>query len=318
MLGFLLASVLVAFVAGVIAFAMPCCFSVLLPSYFASAFQRRVKVLSMTAVFAAGIAVVLLPVTLAANAFGQWISARHSLFFVAGGFFMILVGMLALWGKSIIPQIRLPVTLQRTGTANVFALGVFSGVATSCCAPVLAGIVVLSALSSSVVSSLLVGLAYVAGMIVPLVLAAVAWDRKSSGPGILQGRVVRLRAAGLTTEIHSSNLIAGALFVSMGVVTIALGLTNTMVALPGSDVVGLFQVQLEQAITQGLNNAVGTAIAIVLIFGALGVLLLLGLRARPRSRSAPQESSASAEERDEPEPEAQRVSNPARSDEPHG
>lgn len=69
-----------------------------------------------------------------------------------------------------LPQIRLPVNLKRTDTPSVFLLGVSSGVASSCCAPVLAGIVVLTALSASMVEAVFVGLAYLSGMVVPLLV----------------------------------------------------------------------------------------------------------------------------------------------------
>lgn len=51
----------------------------------------------------------------------------------------------------------------RGDTATFFSLGVFSGIASSCCAPVLAGVMTLSALSGSPVGGLVLGLAYVLG-----------------------------------------------------------------------------------------------------------------------------------------------------------
>lgn len=59
-------SVIVAMIAGTVALFAPCCISVMLPSYFASAFQNRRKLVAMTFLFAAGIATIVLPIALGA------------------------------------------------------------------------------------------------------------------------------------------------------------------------------------------------------------------------------------------------------------
>ena len=61
-------SVVAATVAGVVALLAPCCVSVMLPSYFASAFHNRRTLVTMTFVFAAGVATVILPIALGATA----------------------------------------------------------------------------------------------------------------------------------------------------------------------------------------------------------------------------------------------------------
>lgn len=57
----LLAYMIIAFVAGVVALAMPCCFSVLLPSYFAQSFKQKARLIGMTLIFSLGIATIMLP-----------------------------------------------------------------------------------------------------------------------------------------------------------------------------------------------------------------------------------------------------------------
>ena len=147
--GFLVASAIVSFLAGIVALAMPCCFSVLLPSYFASCFRRRTAVFGMTLVFALGIAAILIPIALGVSAVSTYISLNHSLLFVIGGFFMLFLGAASLLGIQLMPMVHPDVNLQKGNVTTVFALGLFSGVASSCCAPVLAGILVLTALTGS-------------------------------------------------------------------------------------------------------------------------------------------------------------------------
>src|SRR5258708_19672901 len=77
-------------------------------------------------------------------------------------------------------QIHLPMPGRRAGgkagMLSVYSLGIFSGVASSCCAPVLAGVIALSSVVSSFWLALGLGVAYVFGMVVPLFLIALLWD----------------------------------------------------------------------------------------------------------------------------------------------
>jgi len=274
----LLAYMVVAFVAGVVALAMPCCFSVLLPSYFAQSFKQKTRLIGMTFAFSLGIATVMLPIALGIVAIAQAVTANHSLVFVAGGFLMMILGFWTLWGQGMLPQLNLPLNLNRNDVASVYTLGVFSGAATSCCAPVLAGVLVLAALSTSFLEGFLVGLTYVVGMVFPLFLVALAWGRYAvSGENSLRGRVVNIRCFGQELSIHSSKLIAGTMFAVMGAATVGLGLTGTMIPTPGSALIGVMQAQLADALIKLFSTARDFEIA-VLIGGALilvGGLLLM-------------------------------------------
>ena len=274
----LFAYVIVAYVAGVIALAMPCCFSVLLPSYFAQSFKQKTRLVGMTIVFSLGIATVMLPIALGVLAVAQTITGNHALIFVAGGFLMILLGFWTLWGQGILPQLSLPVNLNRNDVPSVYALGVFSGAATSCCAPVLAGVLVLAALSTSFLQSLLIGLTYVVGMVSPLFFAALTWEKyAASGQNPLRGRMIQHKYFGREFSIHSSKLIAGTMFMVMGTVTVALGLTGTMIPTPGSALIGVMQAQLADVLVKSFSNP-GTSEAAALFSGALiliGTLFLV-------------------------------------------
>lgn len=102
--------------------------------------------------------------------------------------------------------VRAPDT-RRGDSASFFALGVFSGVACACCAPVLVGVMTLSALSGSPVGGLALGLAYVFGMALPLFVMALLWDRSRLGERrFLQARLVRLRLAKPTIHTNTINV----------------------------------------------------------------------------------------------------------------
>ena len=265
----LFAYMIVAFVAGLIALAMPCCFSVLLPSYFAQSFKQKSRLVGMTIIFSLGIATIMLPLALGIVALAQTVTANHSLVFVAGGFIMILLGFWTLWGQGMLPKLNLPVNLNRNDVASVYTLGVFSGAATSCCAPVLAGVLVLAALSTSMLEGLLIGFTYVVGMVFPLFIVALIWDKyAATGENPLRGRMLNLRILGREFSIHSSKLVAGVLFVMMGIVTVILGLTGTMIPTPGSAFIGIMRSQLEASLVNFFAHA-GVVESAALVGGAL-------------------------------------------------
>ena len=280
-----IAYVIVAFVAGLVALAMPCCFSVLLPSYFAQSFRQRTRRLGMTLIFGVGIATVMLPIALGIVALARTITASHSLVFVTGGFVMIILGFWTLWGQGMLPRLDLPVNLNKSDAPSVYVLGLFSGAATTCCAPVLAGVIVLGALSSSFLESLLIGITYVAGMVFPLFIVAVVWDSYAiKGENPLRGRILNLKYFGHEFSIHSSKLIAGTMFELMGVVTVVLGLTGTMIQTPGAALIGMMQAWLTNYLVTLFSNSSLDFVAIALL--GIGLILVIGRIIFPRVKAA--------------------------------
>lgn len=156
----------------------PCCITVLLPSYLASVFRERRAILKMTLVFFAGIALVLIPIGLGAAALAQVFQRFHREMYIAGGLLMIAFGVMSAWGKgfTMFPFLQRAQGSQPQNARSVFLLGIFSGAATSCCAPVLAGAVTLAVISGAFWKALIVVFAYVFGMTFPLFIAAQLYD----------------------------------------------------------------------------------------------------------------------------------------------
>lgn len=216
-------TVLAAFLAGGVALFAPCCIVFLAPSYLAAAVKnRRWRLLPLTFVFAAGLALVLVPITLGVSLIAGAIAKYHTVLYWAGGLLMIALGALALSGRmwSMPSMLRAPDT-SRADTATFFSLGVFSGIASSCCAPVLAGVMTLSAMSATPIGGLVLGLAYVFGMVLPLFVMALLWDRlPKGGQSWLRARPVRLRLAGRVLVTNTVNLVVAIGFAVMGVLVI--------------------------------------------------------------------------------------------------
>ncbi len=188
----------------------------------------------MTVVFGAGVAAVILPVAFGAATITRFILGRHTLVYLAGAALMFVLGGLTLSGRSLpLPRLGMRARKER-GAGAVFALGAFSGIASACCAPVLAGVVALSGAASSFLAALLVGVAYVFGMVLPLFLIALLWDRYDWGNSAwLRGRDVTIRLGRRTVTVHSSSLASGLIMIAMGVVVVGLAVTGPSMAAGG-------------------------------------------------------------------------------------
>jgi cytochrome c biogenesis protein CcdA len=225
----LASSLAAAFAAGLVAFFAPCCAGVMMPAYLAAiGGGRRLRTARLTAIYIAGVATVVLPITLGAAALASSISAWHPQLFVLGGLTMIGVAV-ALWRGTMLP-VDVPQPRLTGSTLSVYGLGVFSGAATACCAPVLVSAIALSATSGTIIGGLLLGTAYIAGMITPLVPLALLYGtagRRVKDP------TVTLAVAGHRKRIGVVRLSGVAISFVFGVVFIALALTGNSESAPG-------------------------------------------------------------------------------------
>lgn len=283
-------SVIAAVVAGGVALFAPCCISAMLPAYFASAFQNRRVLIGMTFVFAAGVATVILPIALGAAALQQFFTAEHSLVFGIGGLLMLALATFVLLGG----RFHLPMPGRRagspTGPLGVYGLGVFSGVASSCCAPVLAGVLALSGVASSFGYALGLGSAYVFGMVAPLFALSLLWERlgERTRGRIFRPRSFAYRIGPLERTLSASALASGILLALMGAATLAVGLTTD-----GMPAAGGWQAELSAklqhygSVTDALSGLPGWTAALLLVAG----IALLARRAMREQLSPLSDSS---------------------------
>jgi cytochrome c biogenesis protein CcdA len=211
-------TVMAAFLGGVVALFAPCCISVMLPAYLATGLHRRRQLVAMTFVFAAGVGAVILPVSFGATALSRLINGQHFIVYSVMAVAMIFMGSsMAIGFKIPLPMIGVRPS-QAGGVGRAFVLGMFSGVATACCAPVLAGVVALSGAAASFFTALVIGVAYVFGMVAPLFVIAVVWDRRQgAGRRRTGGRIITLRLVGITRHVAMPEVFGGLLLVVMGV-----------------------------------------------------------------------------------------------------
>ncbi|MGI8414146.1 MAG: cytochrome c biogenesis CcdA family protein [Solirubrobacteraceae bacterium] len=218
-------SVIAAVLAGAVALFAPCCISVMLPGYLATAFQNRRTLVAMTFLFAAGVATIILPIAVGAHALQRIFTSQHTLLYAAMGVILVvLAGYVFLGGK-----LRLPMPGRRAdgkaGPLSVYTLGIFSGATSSCCAPVLAGVLALSGAAGSFGKALGLGSAYVFGMVAPLFVISLLWERFDwRAMRLFCPRSITWGVGPVSRSISITTLLSALLLAAMGAALLVIGL----------------------------------------------------------------------------------------------
>lgn len=180
-------SLTASFLAGILALFAPCCITFLFPAYLGTIFKENKKVVFYTLIFALGLSTVLVPVALGFRFFISFFDSFHSQIYYIGALLMIFMGLMTLKPMFHLPQIMAPKPLKgdKINIFSIYSLGVVSGITSACCAPVLFAAITLTTLSPSLFQAFLVSLAYVFGIVFPLFLLSISYERFS---GIISGK----------------------------------------------------------------------------------------------------------------------------------
>lgn len=274
-------SALAAFLAGMVAFFAPCCAFVMLPTYLASVTgANRWRTAALTAVFVAGVATIVWPLTVGAAGLSQLIAANHETMFVLGGVMMLAVGAATLrgWMWHHAPSVG---GGDPSGVLGIYGMGVFAGAATACCAPVLAGAVAIAGVSGSWWAGAVLGGFYLLGLVTPLLLSA-------AGIGKLRGRVrdpkVAFAMLGRQVKTSVSRLVGGVTFIGLGALLITLAVTGNARRAP--DAQKDFGQWLNVRATE-LNDLVPAGVGWVLMLALVAGIVYVSVRALRRPVAAP-------------------------------
>jgi cytochrome c biogenesis protein CcdA len=267
------ASIIAAFIAGIAALLAPCCITVLLPAYFASIFRQKKTVFLMTFVFFLGLLAVFLPLGLGIAALGEFFSQFHDTIFVFGGLFLLALGITILLGIHFSLPFFSHSNVKIQNASSVFLLGVFSGFATLCCAPVLAGVLTLSVLPGSIFWGGIYSLSYVLGMVIPLFVIAFFLDKTDLVDKIGKfNKQVSYSVAGKKVNVAISDIASGAIFIFMGLLIFYLASTGQL-NMGGNHYQTTINIFVANS-TSAINQVFGQLPGIIVV---VGVIALFGL-----------------------------------------
>jgi cytochrome c biogenesis protein CcdA len=227
------ASFLASFLGGVLSLLSPCS-ALLLPAFFAYAFQSRRELAHKTAIFYLGLAATLVPLGMGVSAISALVYGHRSALITVSGLLIIALGVLQLAGRgfTVGPLARLrgkvrgdSSSASSSSAVATFALGAVYGFAGFCSGPILGAILTVAAASGGALRGAGLLAVYAAGMAAPLFLMALLWDRLDLGRRRwLRGREVSLGRL----RVHTTNLISGLMFITLGVVFIAYEGTSSL------------------------------------------------------------------------------------------
>ncbi len=233
----------------------------------------------MTFIFFLGILTVFLPIGLGAAALGRLFSQYHNVIFGVGGAFLILLGIILVIGKRFSMPFRINPFLKKHNAFSVFALGIFSGIATTCCAPVLAGVLTLAALPGSIAWGGIYTLSYVFGMVAPLFLLSLFMDKTgiTRKLSLTFQKQIEYPLGSKKVSITVSEAISGITFLAMGILIVYLALVNKLF------VHSEYQVNVNIFLTKVLNlansfiKAVPEYVWAILLVAAIALIIKLAV-----------------------------------------
>lgn len=281
---FLGGSLLAAFVAGAVALFAPCCIVVMFPSFLAASVRNnRWRLVPLAFIFATGVATVMVPVTLGLSLLTESLLRFHTLVYGAGAVLLFALAFISLGGGTwSLPFMRSSPDISRTDSAGVYALGVFSGAASACCAPVLAGVLTLSAVSPGLFSGVGISLAYVFGMVFPLVIMTLLWDRMRPEQANYGSKQVSFQVGPVRVSTTTAGLAAAVMFVVMGVLLAVVAVTGSSLTPGFTGSLGSRIEDLMTPILDGLSWIPDPIIGLLLILVAGGAIWM---SARPTNRN---------------------------------
>jgi cytochrome c biogenesis protein CcdA len=234
---------LAAFLGGVLTLLSPCG-ALLLPSFFAYAFERPGLLLQRTAVFYAGLAAVMVPLGTGAALASRLLLGNQDRLVVGAGWLLVVLGVLTALGLGrVLPDLTGRVTGRaqarvagRTSPAAVFGLGAIYGVAGSCAGPILGAVLTIAALDGRPLHGGALLAVYALGMAAPLFLLAGVWERFELGRrSWLRGRSLHVGQV----ELHTTSLVTGTLFAAIGAWLIRSGGYLSLPGLPDTTMLDL-------------------------------------------------------------------------------
>ncbi|MHA6632037.1 cytochrome c biogenesis CcdA family protein [Pseudonocardia sichuanensis] len=278
---------LTAFLGGLLSLVSPCA-ALLLPSFFAYAFDRVGTLIGRTLTFLAGLLTVLVPLGAGVALVGAMITQYRSVVTTAGGLLLIGFGVLSVLGIGFGSATagRFAGRIRVSGPLSTYALGTVYGLAGFCSGPLLGSILTVAAVGSEPGYGAVLLAAYAVGMAAPLFVLALLWERVGlSRQRWLRGHEVRLGRL----RAHSTSLVSGVLFIAIGLLFLLTDGTAGIIAPTTVD---------QQAdIQTGVQDFFGgVPDAAVLLGIVLVVLAVMGYRLL-RRRGAP--ARAGAPEREE-------------------
>ena len=214
-------SFIIAFLAGITTILSPCILP-LLPAYFAITFKEKKRITLSTFIFFLGFALVFVLMGLIAAFTGKslvMVLSGASWIIPLAGIALVILGIMMLFGMGFTGFAAK--RKVRNDSIGVFLSGIFFAVGwTACTGPILSGVLIMSSVAHNYFTASYLMLAYSLGIFVPLFLLSFFYDKIGLDKldWLNKEKIIKIA----NKEFHTSipNIIAGILFVFLGIIFI--------------------------------------------------------------------------------------------------
>lgn len=211
-------SFFIAFMAGILGILSPCILP-FLPAYFSYTFKEKKNITKMTFIFFLGFSLVFVAMGVLAGFIGatSLLMVQKDWFITIAGVFLVFFGFLSLTGRGFSSFIHTSKKFSND-VPGTFLFGLFFALGwTACLGPILAGILGIGALLGNIFYSAVLLFFYSLGNLVPIFLLAMLYDKYDlSQSKFIKGKMFSFNIDDKKYNIHSTNLIAGLLFILIG------------------------------------------------------------------------------------------------------
>lgn len=266
-----------AFLGGLLTLVSPCS-ALLLPSFFAYAFERTGTLVRRTIAFYIGLLVVLAPLGAGVAAVGAVLTQYRGITTTIGGSVLIVLGLAAILGRGfgLTAAQRATARITISSNSSVFLLGTVYALAGFCSGPLIGSVLTVSAAGGNPVYGGVLMAVFALGMALPLFLLALVWDRYELGNRQwLRGREITLGPL----RTHTTSLISGLLFIAIGALFLLTEGTANLGGLTSVDTQFTWQSHL-----QNLATHTSTPAVLLTLIGIALLLLVIRLLRAKRSR----------------------------------
>lgn len=264
-----------AFFGGALALLSPCG-ALLVPAFFAALTGSKTRLIMHTAVFYLGLLLVLAPLGVASGTIGAIFTAHRSTVIVVTSLLLVLLGVVQIiaggfdLARFLPAANRLPEhAAARRGLPRTAALGAASGLVGACTGPILGAVLTLAAARGDAVAAVLLLAVYGAGMVVPLVVIALGWNR-FAGP--LRERLHRRTVTIAGRKMQPVSLVTGVVLIILGAV---FWTTNGLVTMPE-----LLSAQTQLRLQETIGRLTGTWLDVAVVTAVGATILVVWARRR--------------------------------------
>ncbi len=222
-------SFIAAFLGGLLTI-LPSCGPFILPAFFALAFKEKDRLVLMTLVLFAGFLTTFIPLGLGITALVYFFFTNIAFIHILSGILLISLGLMSFFGVRLPLAIHSKLVPKGHDILSIFIFGMVFGMATgSCTAPSFGAVLTVVVAQGVGFESILLLGAFALGMILPLMLLAIFFDRiPEKKKQWLFRKVFTLKVFGKKRKIPLSNMLAAILFTLMGVVFLFSSIQNTL------------------------------------------------------------------------------------------